>query len=58
MKKLDIKLRRLESRGLIHNSKTDIHYVSSAVNTLIDKVNELVAEINILKNRGTKNLTL
>lgn len=52
LKKIEYKLRRTESRGLVHDGRQDIRYVSGAVNDLIDKINELVDEIHLLKTNN------
>jgi len=44
MKKLQIKLRGSSSSGVFHDSRTDAKIIRDVLNSVIDKVNELVEE--------------
>ncbi len=46
MKKLNCRLTKTESSGLFHDSRKDIHTITTVFNELHDKVNEIVNHIN------------
>lgn len=48
LKKLNIKIRPTEKIGLLHDSRADVRILAATINTLINKVNELVDENNKL----------
>lgn len=48
---LNNRLRRSGSHGLIHDSRQDVATLMLANNLLVDKVNELIEEINSLNDR-------
>lgn len=54
MKKLDLRLKKTSTCGIFHDTRQDVQTLTYVCNELITKVNELVAEINILK-AGNKN---
>ena len=51
MKEIKFKLRKTEGIKLLHNSKQDVKTLSEALNVCINKINELVQEVNELKEQ-------
>jgi hypothetical protein len=48
---LNNRLRRSGSHGIFHDTRQDVATLMLANNLLVDKVNELVEEVNSLSNR-------
>jgi hypothetical protein len=51
MKKISYTLTQTSERGLMHDSRLDSRKLIHVCNDLISLVNELVDEVNILKNQ-------
>jgi uncharacterized protein YoxC len=52
IKKLNIKLRKSDSGGILHNSRADVNTLMKVCNELTNKVNELIDEVNDLKKKS------
>ena len=49
VKKIKTRIRKSSNPGIFHDSRGDIAIISKVCTELIDKVNELVEEVNELK---------
>jgi len=49
MKEISIRLKKTDSIALFHDSRGDARVMAKALNIAIGKINELVAEVNQLK---------
>lgn len=54
MEKIDYKLRKSDTVGIIHDSRKDVRNLMKICNDLIDTVNELIDEVNSLKSESQK----
>lgn len=50
IKEIEIKLIRSENRGILHDSRADSRKIIEVTNILIDKINEIVREVNKITN--------
>lgn len=55
IERLKIKLRKSESRGIFHDSRSDIRQIAQVVNAMIEKQNEMIDAINQLTRRGEED---
>jgi hypothetical protein len=53
MNKLKIKIRQAQDTGIFHNSREDVRRLAKVVNVCIDKINELVCEVERLKQEAS-----
>jgi hypothetical protein len=53
IKKLDIKIRKSDNRGIFHDSRSDVNTLMKICVELINKVNELTDELNELKKKNS-----
>ena len=51
------RLRKTSGTALFHDSRQDAQVLATMCNTLTDKVNELVDEVNRLRTQPTNNET-
>jgi len=49
VEEIRVQLKKTDSIGLFHDSRGDARVLAKALNIAIDKINELVAEVNQLK---------
>jgi hypothetical protein len=56
MKKLDIKITQ-SGGGLLHDSRQDVRTLGKVVNILIEKINDLIDEVNTLKHNNDEKRT-
>ena len=54
MKKLDLNLRRTSGRGVFHDSRADSRLLMKCMNTIVEKLNEVIEENNKLKDKVEK----
>ena len=47
---IKIKIRQSKQKSILHNSREDAEMLGKVCNELIDKVNELIVEVNKLKS--------
>jgi len=47
--KITKKLKRMGESGLFHDSRADVRLIAKYCNSLVDKINELIDEIETIK---------
>lgn len=52
MKKLNIQIRPSCDYGIFHDSRSDVRQLAVALNMCIDKINEIIVEVEKLKKEG------
>lgn len=51
MQKLKTKLKNTSDYGLFHDSRADVRLLKNVINLLHDKINELIDELELLKQQ-------
>ena len=51
MKKITYKVKKADEYGLFHDSRGDVNRLAKVCNDLIDKVNQLIYEVETLKSK-------
>jgi len=55
IQRLQIRVRSVDGGGLFHDSREDVRRITKVLHELITKVNELVDEVNQLKQQADNN---
>lgn len=51
MEKMKFKLKQSSGVGIFHDSRADVRSLSKVINLIIDKMDEIIEEINNLKEK-------
>lgn len=51
MKKLNIKIQKPSTSGIFHDTRADAKIIRDVLNKMLDKIDELVEEVNKLKSQ-------